>query len=121
ADLRTELFVRTGKTLQPTPAAHRLAELAGAVLNQVRHIRQEFENEAGADRRPFHFATGATALIHQLGRPLRLLRKRFPNTALNITVCATEDMAAGLRDRRFDLALISLPFEDKHLTILPTF
>ncbi|HWZ29985.1 MAG TPA: LysR family transcriptional regulator [Bryobacteraceae bacterium] len=121
ADLRTELFVRTGKRLQPTPAAYRLAELATVVLKQVRHIEHEFENDPAGDRRPFHFATGATALIHQLGRPLRMLRKRFPNTPLKITVCATEDMAAGLLERRFDLALISLPFEDEHLAILPTF
>jgi DNA-binding transcriptional LysR family regulator len=121
ADLRTELFVRTGKRLQPTPAALRLAELAGGVLRQVETIRHEFENDPAADTRPFHFATGATALIHQLGRPLRLLRKRFANTPLRITVAATEEMVAGLLDRRFDLALISLPFEDDHLTILPTF
>src|SRR5437764_150349 len=95
-DLRTELFVRTGKRLQPTPAAYRLAELAGGVLNQVRHIQNEFENDPSVDSRPFHFATGATALIHQLGRPLRLLRKRFANTPFKITVCATEEMAAGL-------------------------
>ncbi len=121
ADLRTELFVRAGKRLQPTPAAHRLAELAGTLLNQVQNIKHEFENDPASDNRPFHFATGATALIHQLGRPLRLLRKRFPKTHLKITVCATEDMAAGLLDRRFDLALLSLPLENDHLSILPTF
>jgi DNA-binding transcriptional LysR family regulator len=120
-DLRTELFVRTGKRLQPTPAAHRLAELATTLLNHVQSIQHEFENSPQTDSRPFHFATGATALIHQLGRPLRLLRKKFPNTPLKITVGATEDMVAGLLDRRLDLALISLPFEDEHLTILPTF
>lgn len=121
ADLRTELFVRTGKQLQPTPAAHRLAELAVSVLGQVRNITHEFQNDPAADTRPFHFATGATALIHQLGGPLRRLRRHFPNTPFKITVCATEDMAIGLLERRFDLALISLPFEDEHLSILPTF
>src|SRR5271154_4242465 len=63
ADLRTDLFVRSGKRLMPTPAAVRLAELARPVLAQMRHIQQEFENHSEADIRPFYFATGATALI----------------------------------------------------------
>src|SRR2546430_12416288 len=32
--------------------------------------------------RSFHFATGLTTLIYQLGRPLRQLRTRFPNAQL---------------------------------------
>ena len=46
--------------------------------------------------RPFHLATGATALIHRLGPPLRQIRKRFPKARLNITVAATEEMITGL-------------------------
>src|SRR5271170_1198930 len=119
ADLHTDLFVRSGKRLVPTPAAMRLADQAKSVLRQMRQIEQEFENDPATDHRPFHFATGATALIHQLGKPLRLLRRKFPRTTVKITVSATEEMVSGLLDRRFDLALITLPFEHDHLTILP--
>jgi len=121
ADLHTDLFVRSGKRLVPTPAALRLAELAKGVLRQMRQIEQEFESDPLTDSRPFHFATGATALIHKLGKPLRMLRKKFPKTTVRVTVSATEEMVLGLLDRRFDLALISLPFEHDHLTILPLF
>jgi DNA-binding transcriptional LysR family regulator len=103
----------------PTPAALRLAELSVGVVRQMRQIQQEFENDPSADTRPFYFATGGTALIHQLGKPLRLLRREFPNTPVEITVAGTEEMVAGLLDRRFDLALISLPLEDPRLRILP--
>lgn len=121
ADLRTELFVRAGKRLAPTPAAHRLAELAQVMVRQMRQIEQEFANDPAADTRPFYFATGATTLIHRLGGPLRLMRKQFPNTPMTITVSPTEEMVAGLLDRRFDLALISLPVDDENLTIVPLF
>ncbi len=121
SELRADLFVRNGKRLIPTPAALRLAELARGVLWQMRGIEQEFSNDPATDRRPFSFATGATALIHQLGRPLRLLRKRFPQIRVKITVAATEEMVSGLLDRRFDLALISLPFDHHQLSILPLF
>jgi DNA-binding transcriptional LysR family regulator len=121
AELHAELFVRSGKRLVATPAALRLAEQAKGVVHHVRIVEQEFENDPATDARPFLFATGATTLIHRLGRPLRLLRKRFPNTSIQVTVSPTEGMVAGVLERRFDLALISLPFEDERLTLIPLY
>src|SRR5437660_3746520 len=118
-ELHTELFVRRGKRLVPTPAALRLAEHAKEVIKRMGHIRQEFENDLSKDVRPFHFATGVTTLIYQLGGPLRQLRKRFPNAEISVTVGVTEEMVAGLLDRRFDLALISLPVAEENLNIIP--
>jgi LysR family nitrogen assimilation transcriptional regulator len=121
AELRTDLFVRSGKKLLPTPAALRLAEQARSVLNQVRDMQEEFKNDPGKDARPFHFATGATTLIYRLGDPLRRLRKQYPQTEFHVTVAATEEMVTGLIDRQFDLALISLPVANLKLNIIPLF
>jgi DNA-binding transcriptional LysR family regulator len=119
--LQTELFVRRGKHLVPTPAALRLAEHARSVLSQMRQIEQEFSSDPLTDKRPFHLATGASTLIHRLGPPLRRMRKKFPNTSIEITVSATEEMVAGLLDRRFDLAVISLPFSNDGLDLTPLY
>src|ERR1022692_4636234 len=119
--LQTELFVRRGKHLVPTPAALRLAEHARVVRSQVRQIEQEFSGDPLTDKRPFHLATGASTLIHRLGPPLRRLRKKFPGTSIQITVSATEEMVAGLLDRRFDLAIISLPFANDNIDVVPLF
>jgi|SRR5436305_1112672 len=121
AELRLDLFVRSGKRLVPTPAALRLAEHARAVINQVHDIREEFKNDPGEDTRPFHLATGATTLIYRLGNPLRRLRKQYSQTQFHVTVGATEEMVAGLLDRQFDLALISLPVSNPKLKIIPLF
>jgi len=120
-ELQTELFVRSGKRLVPTPAALRLAELAKQVVTMMGHIQQTFENDLTKDVRPFHFATGVTTLIHQLGAPLRQLRKRYPNAEIRVTVGVTEEMVAGLLERRFDLALISLPVSEANLKLIPLF
>jgi DNA-binding transcriptional LysR family regulator len=120
-ELRTDLFVRRGKRLIPTPAALRLAEHAKEVVKMMSRIHQEFEDDVSKDARPFLFATGVTTLIYQLGRPLRELRKRFPNAEIRLTVGVTEEMVAGLLDRRFDLALISLPIAEDNLKVLPLF
>jgi len=121
AELHTELFVRSGRHIIPTEQAVRLAGQARELLAKMREIQQDFANLADEDARPFHFATGATTLIHRLGPPLRMLRKRFPKADIHVTVAATEQMVAGLLDRRYDLALISLPWPQQDLTLVPLF
>ena len=120
-ELHTELFVRSGKKLVPTPAALRLAEHAKNLVHLIHQIKQEFENDLTRDARPFHFATGVTTLIYQLGKPLRQLRKQYPKAEIRVTVGVTEDIVAGLHDRRFDLGLISLPVPEENLKIIPLF
>lgn len=121
AELRTELFIRAGKHLQPTPGALRLAAHAREVIRKVREIEREFLNDPQHDSRPFHFATGATTLIHRLGRPLRMLKKKYPETEIQVTVCSTEEIVAGLLARQFDLGLISLPVVQAELKLMPLF
>ena len=120
-NLGIELFVRSGRRIAPTAHAFRLADHARSILQSVRITEEEFSKDPAGDTRPFHFATGATALIHRLGKPLRLLRRRFPNTEILVTVGSTEDIVAGLLSRRFDLGLISMPVSDEKLDILPLF
>jgi DNA-binding transcriptional LysR family regulator len=120
-ELHTELFVRSGKRLIPTPAAVRLAEHAKDLIKRMGQIKQEFDNDLATDIRPFHFATGVTTLIYQLGKPLRQLRKQYPKTEIRVSVNVTEETVAGLHDRRFDLGLISLPVPEENLKIIPLF
>lgn len=121
AQLNTELFVRRGRQLVPTPAGLRLVAHARTLIRQMREIRQEFANDPASDSLPFRFATGATTLINRLGRPLRALRKQYPNTHVEVTVLPTEEIVAGLLDRSFDLGLISLPYQEEQLTLIPLF
>jgi DNA-binding transcriptional LysR family regulator len=120
-ELRAELFVRSGRKFLPTSAAVRLAEHARSVIRQVRQIEQEFEADPAKDTRPFHFATGATALIYCLGRALRLARAKYPNAEIKVTVSATEGTVTGLLERRFDLGLISLPYSEGGLQTMRLF
>lgn len=121
ADLRVQLFVRSGRKLVPTPAAWRLAEHARKIIVNFQHMREEFGNDVVKDSRPFHFATGATTLIYRLSGPLRTLRKEFPHINLHVNVLSTEGIIAGLLDHQFDLGLISLPITENNLRIVPLF
>ena len=121
AELRAELFAKSGRRLTPTPAALRLAEHARPIVQLTRDLRREFENDPTSDTRPFHFATGPTTLIHRLGRPMRALRKQHPGTEIHVMAAPTEEIVAGLLDRRFDLGLISLPVTEPGIEILPLY
>ncbi len=121
ATLGVELFVRTGRRITPTTHAFRLAEHARTILHQVQELEQDFSKDPAGDTRPFHLATGATALIYRLGKPLRILRKRFPQTEILVTVAPTEEIVAGLLARHFDLGLISMPVPEEKLSVLPLF
>lgn len=121
-ELKTDLFVKSGKRLVPTAAARRLEVQARRVVQEMQSIRDEFgNNQAATDARPFHFATGATTLIYRLAEPLRALRRQFPKLDLHVNVLATEEMVAGVLSGEFDLGLISLPFSHPRLDIVPVF
>lgn len=120
-ELRTPLFVRSGKRIVPTPHAFRFAEQARELMRKVGEIHRDFVDAPVEDSRPFHFASGATTLIYRLGGPLRTLRKKFPHADLHVTVGATEKIVQGLMERKFDLGLISLPWAQPDLTILPLY
>jgi LysR family transcriptional regulator, transcription activator of glutamate synthase operon len=121
AELHTQLFARSGRRIIPTPQAFRFAEHAREVMKKIREIEQDFADSAAHDRRPFHFASGATTLIYRLGRPLRLLRKRFPQADVHITVAATERIVEGLLEGQYDLGLVSLPVTQPKLSLVPLF
>lgn len=121
-ELKTDLFVRSGKRLVPTAAARRLEVQARRIVHEMRSIKEEFtNNDAATDFRPFHFATGATTLIYRLAEPLRALRTQFPRLDLHVNVLATEEMVAGVLNGEFDLGLISLPYSHPQLRIVPLF
>ncbi len=121
AELGITLFVRSGRSIRPTPQAFHLAGRARAIVEQLHALEMEFQDNPMRDTRPFHFASGATAVIHRLARPLREVRRRFPQSDIRVTVAATEEIVAGLLDRRFDLGLLSLPVSNDQLEILPLF
>lgn len=120
-ELRAPLFVRSGKRIVPTPDAFRFAEHAREVIRKMGQIQRDFGDAPSDDSRPFVFASGATSVIYRMGGTLRRLRKKFPHADLHVTVGATERTVQGLMDRKFDLGLISLPWTQPGLTIIPLY
>lgn len=121
AEIGVVLMARAGRGLVLTPEGEQFADRARHLLKEVDELRHSFGGDAELDTSPFHFATGATTLIHGLSRPLRALRRRYRRAEIRLTVANTEEMVEGLLKRRFDLALISLPVEDERLNLTPLY
>ncbi|MHB8889044.1 MAG: LysR family transcriptional regulator substrate-binding protein [Acidobacteriaceae bacterium] len=91
------------------------------MLDEMQMLQEEFENKVERDTQPFRIAAGATTLIYRLGEPLRKLQHRYPAMDLHVTVLPTEAIVAGLHEREFDVGLISLPYFDPALRVIPLF
>ena len=120
-ELRTELFVRSGRRIVPTPQAHRFAGHAREVMKKIREIEQDFAESAAEDRRPFHFACGATTLIYRLGGASAHLAQALSARRRACDRGRDGAIVDGLLNRRFDLGLVSLPVTQPSLKIVPLF
>src|SRR5258708_10660472 len=69
ADLHTDLFIKSGKRLAPTPAALGMAEKAKVLMAQARQIEMEVRSDSTNHTRPFHIASCATTLLHRPHKP----------------------------------------------------
>ena len=56
------------------------------LIQLTNQIKQEFENDLTKDTRPFHFATGVTTLIYQLGKPLTTVAETVSKAEIRVTV-----------------------------------
>ncbi|MCX6613459.1 MAG: LysR family transcriptional regulator, partial [Acidobacteria bacterium] len=68
AEIGALLLAKAGRGLVLTPEGEQFAERARHLLKEVDDLRHSFAGDAEQDTSPFHFATGATTLIHGLHR-----------------------------------------------------
>ena len=118
-ELRSELFVRTGKQLLPTQAAHYLAQRCGELFGVLSEISAYFEDAHGGDRRPFVLGTGLSMLLYSMQRPIRALPRAFPQNEIRVFVDSTEPILKALRERTCDLGIVSLPVAENGLRVTP--
>jgi LysR family transcriptional regulator for metE and metH len=128
--LGTDLFVRLGRRMLPTPAGRLLAEAAARVLEtigEVEHkVSQLARNVAGELRVAAHCHTG----YHWLPAIVDGLRRRYPTFEVRLSPEFTLDPIAALLDGKLDLAIMNDDsddrrlrcyelFDDEHVAIVP--
>ena len=70
------LFIRRGRQVVPTEAAHRLAEHVDAILV---NLESTFDVVAGGDHQAIRLVTGVRMLLEDMTAPLAAFHRRHPN------------------------------------------
>lgn len=105
-----ELFLRTGRGMEPTPYASQLAEpIAGALATIRDTLERQLEFDPAASVRKFTIAMTDLGEIHFLPR----LMRRLAEVAPGVTVSTVRNTSVGLGDElesgRVDIAFGLLP------------
>ncbi|MBI3792323.1 MAG: LysR family transcriptional regulator [Gemmatimonadetes bacterium] len=116
--LRTPLFVRTPRRLEPTAAGERILRLARGVLAEVESFERQvaggaFANVSGAVR----LATECYTSFHWLPGVLKVFRERWPGIDVRIAPEHTNYPALALRDGLLDVALLHRNPRDRRLRL----
>lgn len=106
-----ELFVRTGKGMQPTPLAQ---ELSMPVMHALDVLKNTLSMRGAFDplssQRCFRVAMTDVGEIHFLPELLRCCQKQAPNVCLEVVRASGEELKAAMSLGHIDLAVG--PFDD---------
>jgi LysR family transcriptional regulator, regulator for metE and metH len=128
--LRTPIFIRSGRRMLPTPAGRLIVDAANDVLASIERLEAQIEqlarHEAGELRVCTHCYTGYAWLPSLVGA----LHRRYPNFVLQVVPEYTLDPLAALLDAKLDVALMNDEsddrrlrhrelFDDEHVAVVP--
>jgi DNA-binding transcriptional LysR family regulator len=114
-----QLIERLGKQAHPTVPGQKLVEMALRILQDCdaadTAMRQYRKGWLGRVR----VGTMLTVLTYRLPPVLQRLRSRHPDIDLVVNNMPTVDAIANILDNKIDIALVSLPIENKLLRVTP--
>ena len=119
--LGARLFLRAGRRMLLTPAGEHLLESAGGVLETLRRTEEEIRRLSADGGGLLRLATECYTCYHWLPSLLGEFQARHPRVELRILAEATRQPLPALLDGRIDLAILSMPLDDRRLRQVPLF
>lgn len=114
-ELGCDLFVRTTRSVQLTPAGEQLrAEAAGVLTSVDSAIRRVHEIDRGVQRLVVAFASG----LHVADAVLAF-KVKYPEVEVDLLSLNWWEQDAPLRDGRADVGFLRRPFDDAGLQVVP--
>ena len=116
------LFDRSLKRVTPTPTGRAIIASARAIVDEAERIRA-LARGASEDIMACTLHLGVIPTVGPYYLPYALLtaRKDFPHLKLILREEITPTLLAGLREGRFDAALLALPIDEEGLEVFPLF
>jgi LysR family transcriptional activator of glutamate synthase operon len=120
-ELGVALFDRVGRNVRLTEAGEALLPHARAVMAQVEAARAEMAERIGLRRGRATVGTPPTVGTQLLPTVLAAFNRQYPGIELRLHESGVQTLLDLLETGLTDVAVVTLPVEDEHLTVVPLF
>ncbi|MEM9906024.1 MAG: LysR family transcriptional regulator [Cyanobacteria bacterium P01_D01_bin.44] len=118
-ELNVQLFSRTRRTVQLTPAGQVLLEAANPILLQIDEMIQRVKRTASGQEGSLTIGFSTTATATVLPTLVHRFRDRCPKVEIVMTELCTEAQVRALNERKIDLAFLHPPIDERGLKLHP--
>jgi DNA-binding transcriptional LysR family regulator len=113
-EIGAPLFVRHARGMTPTDAGRALLADAEAILASVGHAAQRARRTARGEIGRIAVGFTTSAPFHPLvARAIRTFRSARPGVSFGLEESSSDDLLAGLRDERLDIAFVRSGLADR--------
>lgn len=120
-ELEIELFTRTVKGVQLTPAGEKLVHHAGLILRQVENARADVISDAVSPRGEVRLVIDASKAYSLLPLLVTEAARRFPEVQLNVSDAMSLVAAQHIADGKVDFGLIPNAADLSAVEVLPVY
>lgn len=120
-ELGVALFDRVGRNVRLTEAGEALLPHARAVMAQVEAARAAMAERIGLRKGRATIGTPPTVGTQLLPKALAEFHRRYPGIELRVHEAGIQTLLDLMETGLTDVAIVTLPVEDEHLTVVPLF
>jgi len=118
-ELGDPLFKRIHKGVYLTPTGEILLQYSQRIFNEIRMLNSEIADLTHLRRGSLHLAGGMSVCTYLFPLLLKQYQILYPSVEIRIATGITEEILRMLRSNEVDLALLSLPFTEPDLEVVP--
>lgn len=118
-ELSVQLFFRTKRLVQLTPAGQVFFEQAQRLLEQAQQAVQLAQRAARGEVGQLTLGFTETATYTVLPKLVRQYRERYPQVELSMQELSTEAQVVALKHQQIDLAFLHPPIDERGLSLYP--
>lgn len=118
-ELGDQVFRRIHRKIYLTPTGEVLLQYTRKLFNELRLMTAEISDLTHLRRGSLRLAGGMSVCTYLFPPLLKEYQRRYPNIELNITTGTNDEILRTVRANEVDAALLSLPFHDPDLNVIP--
>ena len=118
-ELGDQLFKRIHRHVYLTPTGDILLQYSHKVFRELRQMTAEISDLTHLRRGTLQLAGGMSVCTYLFPPLLKRYRELYPNIELSIATGMTEEILRMLRANKVDLTLLTLPYDEPGLEVIP--